>query len=59
MLIKVFEDTQKRRVLFVTESHNEDITASDNNLIDSVTFMEIVLGDDGKLSLNQLNITLP
>ena len=51
MLIKLFEDPQKRRALFVTQSYNEELQSSaEKNLIDSVTFMEIILGNDDKLN---------
>ena len=40
------EDKQKNYAIFVTESYHVNHNSSNDNLIDSVTFMKIVLGAD-------------
>ena len=46
----VVVDSQQQQAIFVTHSYATDNNTYDNSLIDSMTFLKVVLGADDKLS---------
>ena len=56
MIKMVLEDKDKQQAIFVTQSVRSSSIETNNYLIDTVTFLKLVIAADGKLKQQQITI---